>query len=122
MAGYKDRTIRLTFDEYTEPGDEMYIVMRNPKTVPLDGLRARVTSPEGTADDAATWDSYDRLARLIEAWRVYDAGPGAEDGALLEFPATAELFSRLPFGIQNAVADEVGKAMDPTRTPDTPAS
>lgn len=42
MPGYANRTIRYDFPELSEPGDQVYVVLRNRKTVPLEML----TGPE----------------------------------------------------------------------------
>ena len=115
MGGYRDRTVRLTFDEYAEPGDELFIVMKNPKLVPL-------IEPDENSGKSQLQLSFERLAGYILDWRIYDPASNDEDQPLLPLPATGELFAKLPSGIQTAVADEVNKATNPMRTPDTTQS
>ena len=115
MGGYRDRTIRLVFDEYTDPGDEMYIVMKNPKLSPL-------IDTEGETGGTQFQLGCERLAKFVVDWRVYDPTSEADEQPLLPLPATGELFAKLPSGIQKAVADEVNKGTNPTVTPDTPQS
>lgn len=119
MAGYSNRTITITIDGYTEPGDEMYITIRNPKLLSIDELNAGKPENAAEADEETRLrHGYAWLAGYITDWRVYDP----ETDRLLTLPATGEMFAKLPSGIQNKVADEVNKAANPTVTPDTPAS
>ena len=127
MAGLKDRFITLTFPDLTEDGEPvLYVTFRNPKLVPLDWLRSRIaTHPSGEPvnEDAATQESYERLARLITDIRMYDAEDPGEDQGMLEMPMTAEKVARLPLVVNTRVAEELGKVGEnPTTTPDSPMS
>ena len=119
--------MRLAFPELTEDGgEEIFVAMRNPRTVPFDALR-----PKGVAYDAngnaidqeqANMAMYAVYASLIVNWRVYDATDEADEQPLLSSPATGELFARLPVEIQDRIADEVNKRKNPTQTPDGSSS
>lgn len=127
MAGLKNRLITLQFPELTEDGEELlYVTLRNPKLVPLDWLRSRVASnPDGSPvnEDAATWEGYERLAKLITDIRMYDAEDLNEDQAMLEMPMTADKVARLPIVVNTRIAQEMAKVGEsPTTTPDSPTS
>ena len=127
MAGLKDRFITITFPELTEDGEPvLYVTFRNPKLVPLDWLRSRVaTHPTGEplSEEAATQESYERLARLITDIRMYDAEDPNVDQAMLGMPMTADKVSRLPLVVNTRIAAELGKVGEsPTTTPDSPTS
>lgn len=118
--------MRLSFAELSEPGDEVYVTMRNPRTVPFDALRPKgvVYDAAGNAidQDQANRAMYEVYAGLIVNWRVYDATAETDDQPLLASPATGELFARLPVEIQDRIADEVNKRRNPTKTPDGSSS
>jgi hypothetical protein len=123
MAGYRNRTIRLTFEELSEDGDPVFIVLRNPRTVPTDQLIPRDvdTDAQGNPldkEDARLANS-EPFARLIVNWHVYDASVEADDQPLLALPATAQDVLNLPLEIQNRLIEEVNRARNPTRTPAT---
>ncbi len=127
MAGLKVRFTTITFPELTEDGEPvLYVTFRNPKLVPLDWLRSRVAvTPDGNPvnEEAATQESYDRLARLITDIRMYDAEDPNVDQALLTMPMTADKVSRLPLAVNTRIAEELGKVGEnPTTTPDSPTS
>lgn len=127
MAGLKDRFITVTFPELTEEGDEpLYVTFRNPKLVPLEWLRSRMaTKPDGTPvnEDAATQESYERLARLITDIRMYDANDVSMDQAMLTMPMDADKVSRLPMVVNTRIVEEMSKVSEnPTTTPDSPKS
>lgn len=129
MAGLKNRLITIDFPDLTEDGEPMlYVTLRNPKLVPMDWLRSKVATDDNGAplnEDAATQESYVRLARLITDLRMYDAEQEDADGnqPLIELPMTAEKVSRLPLIVNTRIAMELGKiGEDPTMTPDSPTS
>lgn len=127
MAGYKNRSLTLEFPELSEDNDRVYVVIRNPKMVPLEDLvpDSVPTGPDGQPinKQAARYKTYDKIAGLITDWHVYDAKAVGEDQPLLELPATAALVARLPFDISDRLVDELNRVgEDPTVTPDTPAS
>ncbi|MBS2531567.1 hypothetical protein KGQ20_02150 [Catenulispora sp. NF23] len=112
MPGYANRTVRVEFPELSEPGDQVYVVLRNRKTVPLETL----TGPEG-ADGGEQADparfSREVIARMVTDWHVYDAFDDAADQAPLPLPATPELVAKLPVEIRTALS----KALSPDPTP-----
>lgn len=139
--GYKNRIIRIDFPELAEDtGDPIFILLRNPKLMPATELRsyAEKISPESAAaaggDDpaaavaAAAGDrdmdaAYRMFARMIVAWRVYDAtavpqvdaaGNITGDQPLLPLPATADLIAKLPLEIIERLGAELGKASPKT--------
>jgi hypothetical protein len=100
----------LSFPELTEDGDDpIHVVMRNPKMVPSTEL----LPPELPARDGESETERDYragctvLARLVKAWRVYDATDEADDQALLGLPATAVLVAKLPLEIQTAMGEVI---------------
>lgn len=127
MAGLKDRIITIKFPELTETGEpELYVSFRNPRLVPLDWLRTQLaTGPDGRPldEDAATQESYQRLARLITDIRMYDAEDLSDDQALLAMPMTPDKVARLPMVVNTRIGEEMGRiAESPTTTPDSPTS
>lgn len=126
MAGYRNRTIRLDFADLSEEGDMVYVVMRNPRTVPTDQLNARDVQLDAQGlpvdPEDAKLAGREVLAGLIVDWHVYDASTSADEQPLLALPATAEAVAKLPLEIQNRVITEVNNARNPTRTPDSSTS
>lgn len=136
MPGYKNRTLVLDFPELSEDGDRVYLVMRNPRTVPFEDLQPREVpldasgQPIDAADARAA--SYELFAKLAIGGRLYDAAlPQNPDPAfaeqetdqpLLTFPISGEQFARLPVEIQSRVAQEVRLGQNPRSTPDTSTS
>lgn len=122
MAGYRNRTIRLDFED-DEDGGAVYILMRNPRTVPTDQLVPRdvATDAQGNPLDKedAAFANAEPFAKLIVDWRVYDASVEADDQPLLALPATAQNVRDLPLEIQTRLIEEVNRARNPTRTPAT---
>ena len=127
MAGLKDRFITITFPELTEPGEQvLYVTFRNPKLVPLEWLRSRVaTNADGSPvnEDAATHESYERLAKLITDIRMYDANDMGVDQAMLTMPMDAEKVSHLPMLVNTRIVEEMNKVSEsPTTTPNSQTS
>jgi hypothetical protein len=108
MAGYANRTLRLEFPDLSEDGEDVHVIMRNPKTVPPSMLRVTGV-PEGD-EEAAEQAGYTVMSRLIVAWHVYDAAQNGKNQDRLPLPATAELVEKLPLGIIEALAEKVGQA------------
>lgn len=111
MPGYANRTVRIEFPELSEPGEQVYVVLRNRKTVPLEML----TGPEGAEDEKADPARFSRevIARMVTDWHVYDAFDDSPDQASLPLPATPELVAKLPVEIRTALS----KALSPDPTP-----
>lgn len=125
MAGLKDRIVTIQFPDLTEEGEPtLYVSFRNPRLVPLDWLRSNLaTGPDGRPldEDAATQESYERIARLVTGIRMYDAEDLSEDQALLDMPMTPDKVRRLPMAVNTAIVEEMGRiAESPTKTPDSP--
>lgn len=133
MAGYANRVIMLRFDELSEDDDLVHVVMRNPKLLPLDELKPDkniAIGPDGQPldEEAAENDMYERLAKLIVGWHVYDSTmpePEIVNGQPryvfdenasqkpLPLPATAASVRKLPNLIQQAILKEVEKVANP---------
>ena len=112
--GYANRTIRLEFPDLSEDDDLIYVVIRNPKTLPADQITPAdvPAGPDGTVDrDAAAEAMYEVLAGLVKDWHVYDAT--ADGDVVLDLPATAGHFHKLPVEIVGRVLDEVHGAVAP---------
>jgi hypothetical protein len=137
LAGYRDRIIRISFPGLTDDdnGDPVWVIIRNPSLMPADELRAYADkiSPAAitaavngdgtvTADQVSGTDmeaAYRMFARLIIAWRVYDAsavpmineaGDVVGEQPLLPSPAAPDLIAKLPLEIINRLSEELGKA------------
>lgn len=127
MTGLKNRIITIEFPELTEDGEPpLYVSFRNPRLVPLDWLRSNLAvGPDGRPldQDAATEESYGRIARLMTGIRMYDAEDLAEDQALLDMPMTPDKVRRMPMEVNNRIVDEFGRlTATPTTTPDSTTS
>lgn len=114
MAGYADRFKTLTFDEL---GDELWITIRNPKTVPPSKLRPESIPLDASGNpinpEQAELQMYDVMAALIKDWHVYDATSDEDDQPVLPLPATAESIAKLPLGIILAISRELEGALSP---------
>lgn len=134
MAGYNNPYVLLQFPEL---GDDVSVLMRNPqllppsevtpKDVPLDD-RGQPLDPQ-QAQEAM----YEVFARVIVAWKVYDAsepaalelGDDVDPVALFESlgavqdpqprlgPVTVENIGRMPLRIINRVMEEISRVADP---------
>ncbi|MCY0917059.1 hypothetical protein OS965_02560 [Streptomyces sp. H27-G5] len=134
MAGYSNPYVLLMFPEL---GDDVSVLMRNPqllppkditpKDVPLDE-HGQPLDPQ-QAQEAM----YEVIARVIVAWKVYDAsqtaplelGEDVDPVALFESlnavhdsqprlgPVTVENVGRMPMRIINRVMEEIGRVADP---------
>lgn len=127
MAGFKNRLITIDFPDLAEDGEPpLYVTIRNPQLVPLDWMLSRTpTDANGVPldADAALWESYERIAKLITSMRMYDAAAAGDDLPLLELPATPEKVARFPKVVTNRIAEEMNAASaSPTTTPDSPTS
>lgn len=134
MPGYNNPYVILQFPEL---GDDVSVLMRNPqllppsevtpKDVPLDD-RGQPVDPQ-QAQEAM----YEVFARVIVAWKVYDAsestplnlGDDVDPVALFESlgaeqspqprigAITAENVARMPMRVINRVMEEIAKVADP---------
>jgi hypothetical protein len=131
LAGYANRVITLPFPELSEPGDNIHVVIRNPRLMSADELRsagggggpedaerlaavqAAIAAGQDVPDDLVTDKDakrgYALVAKLIIGWHVYDATSTEEDMPLLPLPATVESVGKLPMEILTAVMEQVGK-------------
>lgn len=126
ISGYKNRVITRTYDHLSEDGDRVFVVIRNPKLVPPADLQPRdiPLNPDGTPADPAQamQASFEVLARLVVAWRVYDASyynvddPDA-DQPLLGMPATPDLVAKLPLDIIQDLSETLNGEAGPPSVP-----
>lgn len=115
MGRYANQKIRLDFPDLSEDGDPIFVIIRNPKTMPMDRLRPEEDIPTdpvtGERDEnlvlAAT---YKIMAGLVTAWNVYDA-TADDDSPALPVPATAEHFACLPVEIVSSIGNEMKAAL-----------
>lgn len=117
MAGYANRSIKLDFPDLSEPGDEIYIAIRNPRLIPPGELRGKdiPLDDKGVPVNPAEAEQamYETLAKLVVSWHVYDATDLADEQALLTSPATPEAVAKLPTEIINRLAEEIQQAANP---------
>ena len=112
MPGYANRTVRIEFPELSEPGDLVYVVLKNRKTVPLEVLTGPETQAGGAEPDPARF-SREVISRMVVDWHAYDAFDDNPDQAPLPLPATPELVAKLPVEIRTSLS----KALSPDPTP-----
>ena len=127
MSGYTNRFIPLMFPEL---GDRVSVLIRNPKLVPPGEITPQVG--EHPTQEETFQASYEVMARLIVAWRVYDSSALAvdidldadnldEQLASLEQaeqprlgPITPENLAKLPTAILNRIGEILAGEADPT--------
>jgi hypothetical protein len=114
MGRYANSSIRLDFPDLSDGDDQIYVTIRNPKTVPADTLMPKADVPLGPdgkpESTGAIRASYEVMAGLVIDWHVYD-GTLDEDAPPLELPAKADDFAKLPFEIVQRLADELGQVL-----------
>jgi hypothetical protein len=116
MPGYANRTILLTFPELSEDGDNVHVVIKNPKTVPLAELTPKGGGSvvDGQVDmEQAMPAMYAVIAGLVKAWHVYDATSLDDDQPPLPLPATAESVAKLPHEITNQIMEMITGTIAP---------
>jgi hypothetical protein len=123
LPGYKNPIITLRFPDLVEDDDNCYVVIRNPRLMPADQMRALaskvrrtdadrerieaakalVEAGEEIPDELVTEDDADRMfgmiAKLVVGWRVWDPAVPVElddDGNLIEGDETAPPLLPLP--------------------------
>ncbi|MDA8323335.1 MAG: hypothetical protein M0030_26480 [Actinomycetota bacterium] len=124
MGGYANRFVRIEFPDLSEPGDLVWVRIRNPRTVPVDEMQSAsdgvTIGPDGApaaGDTAAVVRAgHKLLAKLIVDWHVYDATSTDDDQPALGLPATPELVARLPMEIYQRLGEELDRA-NPQKTP-----
>ena len=127
MAGYANRVVTLRFPDLTEEGDqELFVILRNPKTLPPDELVPQDLPVDADGrpidQDLAAQRSREIIAKLIVGWRMYDAtdfGVDLEtseptDQHPLELPATADLVAKLPTAAIQAINETIVEAVNPS--------
>lgn len=124
MAGYANRVVTIHFPDLAEDGDDVFVVLRNPKTVALSKLdtsQALATNADGTVVEAeAAAAGYRLLARLIIGGRLYDATMDEVDSdgnpldqPLLTYPLSVEQAMTLPVDIINGIFKRINEAQNP---------
>jgi len=122
LSGYANRLITLKFPEWSEDPerDPIWIAIRNPKLMPPGDLRPKEVALDDNGkpldEEAAFNATFDIVAKLVVAWRVYDATANELDAAgnpvdqpLLPLPATPELAKKLPMEFIAAISMEMTK-------------
>jgi hypothetical protein len=116
MAGYANRTIMLPFPDLSEDGDNVHVVIKNPRTVPMAELMPSdlPLGPDGKPDERQIEAAmYKVVAGLVKAWHVYDATSIEDDQPPLPLPATAESVAKLPMCITEQIAEEIKRVVNP---------
>jgi hypothetical protein len=123
MAGYANRVVTIHFPELSEPDDDVFVVMRNPKTVALSQMEAREVekNQDGTpVESQASEVGYTLLARLIIGGRLYDATVGGVnadgtpvDQPLLTYPLSVAKAKALPADVINGIFERIQEAQNP---------
>lgn len=115
MPGYAERFKTIHFPEL---GDDLWVTIRNPKTMPPSALKTPdiVMGPDGMPvdEDKAEAEMYKLIASLVKSWRLYDATSDDDDQPVLPLPATAELVAKLPVAVFNKIVTEMSLATNPT--------
>ncbi|WP_037616460.1 hypothetical protein [Streptomyces aureus] len=133
MSGYTNPYVLLTFPEL---GEDVSVLMKNPQLLPPSEIQPEdvPTDEDGQPKDPqeAQMAMYRVMARLIVAWKVYEAfnsevpvevDPEADPAELFETlgageqqrlgKVTADNVGRLPLAIINRIGEEVGRVADP---------
>ena len=117
MGRYANSTVRLSFPDLSEDDDEIYVVIRNPKTIPIEKLKAKTEitlDKDGAPEtESAMTAGFEVIAGLIVDWHVYDATLD-DDSPAMGLPATPDMVRVLPMEIASAISSEIGKV---TATP-----
>lgn len=123
--GYANRSLKIEFPELSEPGDPIWVTIRNPRLMTQSELRPR--DVEIGADgvptdlDEAQEAMFETLARLIIGCKVYDASDlsldteGNEIGGdeLIPTPVTPASIGKFPAHILKRLTDEITEALNP---------
>lgn len=112
--GYANRLVTIDCSDLVEEGEECWVVIRNPRTLPAEELRPPEVKPdaEGEYDQAAVSRSANTVvARLIQSWHVYDATADV-DAPLLGDPSP-ETVAKLPIEIVKRIGAEMSEATNP---------
>ena len=135
---YANRVITKHFTELVEPGDDIWVTIRNPQLMSPGEFTSSEADLETGPDvqpvaNEANKRAVNRLgAKLIIGMRVYDPTapielddhgnplPTAEPVLLPAKPA-AEDVAKLPMGIINWLAQELAR-VNPQQTPESPGA
>lgn len=130
-TGYAHRVVTLRFDDLAEAdengeaSENLFIVLRNPKLVPLADILPAHVNQDGTANTAEAMAMLNDVAsKLIIGWRMYDcAGDIAidpdtgedlsDEQQLLPLPATPDLVGKLPGVAQTRLQKLITEAINP---------
>lgn len=114
MPGYANRFITIQFPQL---GDDLWVTIRNPKTLAPDTLRPADIPVDAAGNPLnpaqAETEMYRVLSSLVKDWHVYDATSDADDQPVLELPATPDLIRKLPVEIINRIAEELAGGVNP---------
>ncbi len=120
MGRYAKSTIRQDFPDLSEDDDLIFVIIRNPRTLPIDQLTPDTQVEVGAdgqpvdmgAGKAATFGI---IAGLVTHWHVYDGTIDEDDAPPLPLPATADHIAALPFEIQNWLIKQIGDVLSTPR-------
>lgn len=133
MSGYTNPYVLL---EFPDLGDNVSVLMKNPQLLPPSEITPEDVplGEDGQPTDphAANESMYKVMARIIVAWKVYEAfapgdaldiDPDADPAALFASlgggeqtrlgKVTPENVGRLPLAIINRIGEEIGRVADP---------
>jgi len=128
MGGYANRVITIQFPELSEEGNQIFVVLRNPKTVALSKLETKEVSllPDGTVDqEAAAAAGYATLTKLIIGGRLFNAMadevdhvgedgiPVLVDQPPLTYPISVEDAQKLPTIVIGKIFETINEAQNP---------
>lgn len=112
--GYANRLVTIDCQDLVEEGEECWVIIRNPRTLPGEDLRPPEIKPgpDGEYDPAdMTMSANTVIARLIQSWHVYDAT--ADENAPLLGDPTPETVAKLPVAIVSRIGKELAEATNP---------
>jgi hypothetical protein len=133
MSGYTNPYVLLQFPDL---GDDVSVLMKNPQLLPPSEIQPEdvATDENGQPVDAqaANEAMYKVMARLIVAWKVYEAfapgdtldiDPEADPAELFASlgsgtqerlgKVTPENVAKLPLAVINRIGGEIGRVADP---------
>ncbi|MGW2861955.1 hypothetical protein [Streptomyces sp. NPDC001205] len=133
MPGYTEPYVLLRFDDL---GDDVSVLIRNPQLLPPREITPRDVPLDDKGQPVDTDDAqtamYEIFARLIVAWKVYDAsqssplevGDDADPVALFQSlgtadpqprigPVNVENIAKLPMRIISSLMDTVNASVSP---------
>ena len=123
MAGYANRIVTIHFPELSEPDDDVYVVIRNPKTTTVSKLEAEAiaSNADGTPVEAeASRAGFRMLTRIVIGGHLYDASVDdvdengqPVDQPLLTYPLTYDKAETLPVEIINGIFARITEAQNP---------